>query len=117
MKLRHLLGPGLAVLGFAALSSCAPTCQAQEVDPDQFTLTGVETFPERGASVPSAAKSSSKIQPGLEAKQAKQIAPVVQGRKAPVSSADPATLAPAALHERKASPTTPKKNPTPAPSN
>jgi hypothetical protein len=117
MKLRQLLGPGLAVLGFAALSCCAPSCKAQEVNPDHFTLTGVETYAERGTSVAPAVNSSKKLQPAAEANQAKVIAPAVQGRKAPVSGANPATLAPAALRERKASPATPKKSTTPAPGN
>ena len=60
MNLRNLLGPGLAVLGFAALSCCAPSCKAQEVDPDHFALTGVETYPEGNAPAARATKSTKK---------------------------------------------------------
>jgi len=118
MNLRNLLGPGLAVLGFAALSCCAPSCKAQEVDPDHFALTGVETYPGGNAPAARAIKSTKKLQPAAEAKQAKLAQPVVQERKSPSApAADPAKLAPAALRERKASPSTPKKSATPAPSN
>ncbi len=115
MNLRNLLGPGLAVFGFAALSCCAPSCKAQEVDPDHFTLTGVETYPEGNAPAARAIKSGKKLP---ETNQAKLMQPVVQERKTPLApAADPAKLAPAALRERKASPSTPKKSATPAPSN
>lgn len=117
MKLRNLVGPGLTVLGFAALSCFAPSCKAQEVEPDHFTLTGVETYPERTTSAAAAVKSSKNLQPAREAKQAKLMQPVIQERKTPASGANPAKLAPAAIRYRKTSPSMPKKSATPAPSN
>lgn len=115
MKFRQLLGPGLAVLGFAALSLAAPSCKAQEVNPDHFTSTGVETYPERGATGSSAA-SSKKAQAAPEVKQAKVTPPAARGRKATTPSDSSATLTPAAVRERKGVPSAPKKSTTPAPS-
>src|SRR4029077_4286427 len=43
---------GLGMLGSATLLCCAPSCKAQEMDPDHFTTTGVETFPERSTPTP-----------------------------------------------------------------
>ena len=44
---RKTLAPGLALFGFAALLCYSPSCKAQEPNPDHFTDSGVETYPER----------------------------------------------------------------------
>jgi hypothetical protein len=66
---------GLVLFGIAALFCCVPSCQAQDVDPDHFTATGVETFPERSTPTP-AAKNRKKARPGSTAAQANPAKPV-----------------------------------------
>jgi hypothetical protein len=50
MRLGKVTVPGLALLGFALFCS-APSCKAQEVNPDHFTETGVEPFSEHARPV------------------------------------------------------------------
>ena len=115
MNLQNALRPGLAVLGFAVLWCFAPSCKAQEVDPDHFTLTGVETYPERTTPVP-AVKKSNATQPALAARQAKLAQPVVQERKTqPTPSAQQVKLVQPIVQERKLAANSPEKSQTPAP--
>lgn len=97
MRLGKATLPGLALLGFALFCS-APSCKAQEVNPDHFTDTGVEPF---SGNAKSAVKKN------------QQNAQVAQ-KSAPAAQVKEASLTEAVAKPRKSSKTSIKKSSTPS---
>ena len=79
MRLGKATVPGLALLGFAFFCS-APSCKAQEVNPDHFTETGIEPFSEHALTV---------VKNGVQDTQvAQKGAPAAQGTSYATPSAE-----------------------------
>lgn len=70
MRPRKVLSPSLALFGFAAILCYSPSCRAQEPNPDHFTDSGVETYPERQQQ-PAAPRKA--VQTAQAKQQAKQL--------------------------------------------
>jgi len=81
--------PALALVGFA-LFCAAPSCKAQEVNPDHFTATGVEPFSEHARPVVKKsvqnAQVATKTAPAPQVKDTSLTQPVGKPRKSASSS-------------------------------
>jgi len=97
MRLGKATVPGLALLGFAFFCS-APSCKAQEVNPDHFTETGIEPFSEHALTVVKNGVQDTQVaQKGAPAAQVKEasltqaVAKPRKSSKVSVKKANPAS--------------------------
>src|SRR5215472_5018180 len=97
MRLGKAPVPGLALLGFAPFCP-APSCKAQEVNPDHFSEIGVEPFSEHARpAVKSNAQNTQVAQKSATAAQVKEasltqaVAKPRKSSKASAKKANPAS--------------------------